>query len=99
MFGTSQTKVHQQHPPSNNQSRNVICYNPLYSKNVKTNVRKALFKLIRKYFGRNYRFFEIFNMNNTKANYNYMDNLTWIVNAQNETKKSKTNKSKERLSD
>ena len=38
-------------------------------------------------------------MNNTKANYNYMDNLTWIVNAQNETKKSKTNKSKERLSD
>ena len=76
--------VHRQHPPSKNQSRKIICYNPLYSKIVKTNLRKALFKPIRKSLGRNYWFSKIFDMNNTEVSCNYTDSLTWIVNAQNE---------------
>ena len=49
-----------------NRSRNIIWYNPPFSKNVKTNVRKHFFKLLKKHFGKNHKYQKIFNKNNIK---------------------------------
>ena len=61
-----------------NRSRNIIWYNPPFSRNVKTNVGKHFFKLLKKHFGKNHKYHKIFNKNNIKVSYSCMDNFILI---------------------
>ena len=47
-----------------NRSRNIIWYNPPFSKNAKTNVVKTFLKLLNKHFGKTHKYHKIFNRNN-----------------------------------
>ena len=58
-----------------NRSRNIIWCNPPFSRNVKTNIGKHFFKLLKKYFRKNHKYHKIFNKNNIKINYCCMDNI------------------------
>ena len=66
-----------------NRSRNIIWYNPPYSKNVDTNVGKIFLKLLKKHFGKNHRYHKIFNKNNVKISYCCMSNIKNIINSHN----------------
>ena len=41
--------------------RNIIWFNPPYSVNVKTNIGKIFFKIMKKSFPKNHQFYKIFN--------------------------------------
>ena len=59
--------------------RNIIWYKPPFSKNVKTNIAKQFLHLLDKHFGRNHKYHKIFNRNNVKITYSFMDNMTNII--------------------
>ncbi len=61
-------------PPENqgrrkNRKRNIIWYNPPYSKNVKTKVAEEFLKLVDRYFHPRHKFWKIFNRNTLKVSY------------------------------
>jgi hypothetical protein len=64
--------------PSNNgngnkrRQRNIILFNPPYSKNVRTNVGKIFLNLIDKHFPPSSCFHKIFNRNSVKVSYSCM---------------------------
>ena len=62
-----------------NRNRKVIWFNPPFSLNVKTNIGKEFFKLIRKHFPRNLSFRKIFNLNTIKINYSSMKNMKNLI--------------------
>ena len=75
-------------------NRNVIWYNPLFSKNVKTNIAKQFLHLLDKHFGRNHKYHKILNRNNVKISYSCMDKMTNIISIHNKNvtnSDSKTN--------
>ena len=49
--------------------RNVIWFNPLYSKNVKTKIGKIFLNLIKKHFPSHHKFHKLFNKNTVKISY------------------------------
>ena len=63
--------------------RNVIWFNPPYSKRVSTNVGKIFLTLIDKHFPRNHKFRKLFNRNNVKVSYACMPNVRSVINAHN----------------
>lgn len=73
-----------------NRKRNIIWYNPPYSKNVKSNIGKQFLKLVNKHFDKNHKYHKIFNKNNVKISYSCMDSMKKILNAHNK-KISSTN--------
>ena len=68
---------------SKNRSRNILWYNPPFSKNVKTNLAKMFLKLIDKHFPKNNKFNKIFNKNNVKVSYCSMPNMKNVINQHN----------------
>lgn len=66
-----------------NRSRNIIWYNPPYSKHVTTNIGKKFLQLIDRHFPKSNQLHKIFNRNNTKISYSCMDNMGKIINAHN----------------
>ena len=65
------TKLQYQQPKENNQNkkkrkRNIIWFNPPYSKSVKINIGRIFIKLISKHFPPNHKFVKIFNKNTIK---------------------------------
>ena len=66
-----------------NRRRNIIWYNPSFSKNVKTNIEKQFLHLLDKHFGRNHKYHKIFNRKNVKISYSCMDNVTNIISSHN----------------
>ena len=66
-----------------NRKRNIIWFNPPYSKNVKTNVGAMFLKLLRKHFPKNHKYNKIFNKNNVKVSYSCMPNMKQIINSHN----------------
>ena len=72
-----------------NRSRNIIWYKPPFSKNIKTNIAKHFFKLLKKHFGKNHKYHKIFNENNIKVSYSCMNNTTKIINSHNKYVASK----------
>ena len=60
-------------------SRNIIWFNPPYSKDVETNVGKTLLNLISTHFKGNHPYHKIFNRNNIKVSYGCLDNMDKIV--------------------
>ena len=79
-----------------NHSRN-IWYNPPFSKNVKTNVGKHFFKLLKRHFGKNHKYHKIFNKNNIKVSYSCMDNMTKIINSHSKYVASKKDQANQNL--
>ena len=58
-----------------NRNRKIIWINPPFSQNVKTNIGKLFFKLVRKNFAKNHKFWKISDLNTLKLNYSSMTNL------------------------
>ena len=81
-------KLQYQQPKENNQSkkkrkRNIIWFNPPYSKSSKTNIGRIFIKLISKYFPPNHKFAKIFNKNTIKLSYSCMPNIRSKINGHN----------------
>ena len=77
------TNLQYQQPKENNQNkkkrkRNIIWFNPPYSKFVKTNIRRIFIKLISKRLPPNHKFVKIFNKNTIKLSYSCMPNRSKI---------------------
>ena len=96
----------QQSPESTNtekkkRQRNIIWFNPPFSKNVQTNIGKEFLNLIKKCFPPNHKLRKLFNRNNLKLSYSCSPNIKQIIDGHNKTilrqntqpKESTTNKS------
>ena len=81
-----------------NRSRKIIWYNPTFSRNVKTNVGKHFFKLLKKHFGKNHKYQKIFNKNTIKVSYSCMDNMKKVINYHNKYVASKKDQVNQNLS-
>ena len=66
-----------------NRKRNIIWFNPPYSKSVSTNVGKIFLKLINKHFPSHHKFRKIFNRNNVKISYSCMPSMKATINHHN----------------
>ena len=71
-----------------NRPRNVIWYNPPFSRNVASNVGRSFFKILDEEFPKNHVFHKIFNRSTVKISYSCMPNLrqkTTHLNAHNKS--------------
>ena len=69
--------------PRNQRKRNIIWFNPPYSKTVETNIGKKFLALLDKHFPRGSKFHKIFNRNTVKISYGCMANMGAVINAHN----------------
>ena len=76
-----------QAPPSHkrNRSRNIIWYNPPFSKNVKSNIGRTFLRLIDKCFPTGHKLRKIFNRNTLKISYSCMPNVKQIIDGHSKT--------------
>ena len=70
-----------------NRKRNIIWFNPPFSKNVSSNIGKYFLLLIQKHFPSSHKY-EIFNKNNVKISYSCMGNINSIINMHNREKEN-----------
>ena len=56
-------------------NRNIIWFNPPFSKNVATKIGRYFLNLLDKYFPRDHKFHKILNRNNIKVSYSCMPNI------------------------
>ena len=63
--------------------RNIIWFNPPYSKHVKTNIGKIFLNLIKKHFPPHHKFHKSFNKNTVKISYSCTHNIKTIINSHN----------------
>ena len=63
----------------NRQRKNVLWYNPPFSKNVSTNIGQKFLNLIDKNFHKNHKLRKIFNRNTIKISYSCMNNIKQII--------------------
>ena len=66
-----------------NRQRNIIWFNPPYSKSVKTNVGKYFLKLLEKHFPKRHKMNKIFNRNTVKISYSCMPSMKAVTNRHN----------------
>ena len=64
-------------------TRNIIWFNPPFSKNVKTNIGKRFFALLDKHFPKDNKLHKIFNRNTVKLSYSCTDNMAKIISNHN----------------
>ena len=76
-----------------NRKRNIVWFNPPYSKNVATNIGKEFFNLLHIHFPRQHPFHSLFNRNTVKLSYSCTMNMNNIIKAYNTKvlKKSEAN--------
>ena len=67
-----------------NRKRNIIWFNPPFSKNVQTNIGKIFMTLIKKHFPKHHKFYCLFNKNNIKISYSCMENIGNIIKKHNQ---------------
>jgi hypothetical protein len=65
--------------------RNIIWYNPPYSRNIKTNIGRLFLSLISKHFPKSNKLHKIFNKNTIKISYSCMSNVHSIISAHNKS--------------
>ena len=68
---------------SKDRKRNIIWFNPPFSKNVSNNIGKYFLVLIQKHFPSNNKYHKIFYKNNVKISYSCMANIKSIINKHN----------------
>ena len=66
-----------------NRNRNVIWFNPPYSKTVETNIGKKFLALVDKHFPQGSKFHKIFNRSTLKVSYGCMSNIGAVINSHN----------------
>ena len=64
-------------------ARNIIWYNPPYSRNVSTNIGREFFKILDEEFPNDHPLHKIFNRNMVKMSYGCMINIKQIIDGQN----------------
>ena len=74
---------HQNTTQRRNRQRNVIWFNPPYSKNVKTNVAQRFLQLIDKHFPRTNKLHKIFNRHTVRVSYSCLSNMQSFINRHN----------------
>ena len=80
-YSGQHNKSHQRH--NTQRKRNIIWFNPAYSKNVKTNVAQRFLRLLNKHFPKTSRLHIIFNRNSVKVCYSCMPNVKSIISNHN----------------
>ncbi|KAL9988993.1 hypothetical protein ACROYT_G003495 [Oculina patagonica] len=65
--------------------RNIIWFNPPYSKNVQTNIGREFLNLIENCFPPNHKLRKLFNKNNVKLSYSCSPNVKQIIDGHNKT--------------
>ena len=70
-------------PTPRRKQRQIIWFNPPFSKNVATNVGKTFLHLTAKHFPANHRYHKIFNKNTIKVSYSCMDNMSTFIKKHN----------------
>ena len=88
-----QHPLNQKPPRSQNRRRNIIWYNPPFSKNVSNNIGQTFLSIIDDEFPANHCLRKIFNRNTVKISYSCMPNVKQAVDGHNKTKLSQTNTS------
>ena len=68
---------------SKQRKRNIIWFNPPFSKNVATKIGRYFLNLIDKDFSQDHKFHKIFNRNNIKVSYSCMPNIKSAINSHN----------------
>ena len=71
------------------QKRNIIWFNPPFSKSVSTKVAKAFLQLVTKHFPRSHNFHKIFNRNTIKVSCSCINNISKIIKGHNKKVTSK----------
>ena len=69
--------------PRKNRQRNIIWFNPPFSKNVKTNIARSFLKLIDTHFPIGNKLHKIFNRNTVKVSFSCMSNVKSIITSHN----------------
>ena len=69
--------------PRRNRARNIIWFNPPFSKNVKTNIARSFLKLEDTHFPIGNKLHKIFNRNTVKVSYSCMSNVKSIITSHN----------------
>ena len=85
-------------PKKRNRKRNIIWFNPPFSKNVETSIAKKFLLLVDKHFPRTNDLHKIFNRNNLKVSYSTTENMKQIINKHNKkilSQKTKTESTNE----
>ena len=86
---TSKEKLNYRDPTPQNlitkrkRQRNILWFNPPYSKTVRTKIGKFFLQLIKKHFPKEHKFHKIFNRNTLKLSYSCMPNIKTKINAHN----------------
>ena len=70
-------------PKQRNRKRQIICFNPPYSVNVKTNVSKLFMRLIDKHFPCHHKFHKFFNRNKIKLSYSCISSMENVIQKHN----------------
>ena len=81
IYSHQHSKSHQRH--NTQRKRNIIWFNPPYSKNVKTNVAQRFLRLLDKHFPKTFRLHKIFNRNSVKVSYSCKPNVKSIISNHN----------------
>ena len=63
--------------------RNVVWFNPPFSKSVETDIGRKFLNLIRKHFSRHHHFYKYFNIHTLKLSYSCMPNMEKIIKQSN----------------
>ena len=66
-----------------NRSRNIIWFNPPYSRNAITNVAKSFLNLLDHHFPKSNKLHKIFNRNTVKVSYSYTESISSIISSHN----------------
>ena len=66
-----------------NRSRNIICFNPPFNKNVSTSVAKQLLNLLDQRFPKTNKLHTIFNRNTVKVSYSCTQNMSSMIKSHN----------------
>ena len=80
-------------------TRNIIWFNPPYSKNIRTNVTREFLKLIDKHFPKTSPLHKIFNRNTIKVSYSCMSNVRSVISSHNKRILKETTSAKESVKD
>ena len=71
------------HQPRRNRQRNIIWFNPPFSKNIKTNIARNFLDLVDTHFPAGHKLHKIFNRNTVKVSYSCMNNVKNIISKHN----------------
>ena len=71
------------HKQRRNRQRNIIWFNPPFSKNVKANIARSFLNLLHTHFPVGHKLHKIFNRNTVKVSYNGMSNVRSIITCHN----------------